>query len=143
MRARTYDTFALIKIQRAPSPHPMSASNPGSFSQGQAQGNAHTDSDYHGRYQQDDRQSYQQSNYRKYRRALAGEKWGRKHVRLWGHIVAAEIDRNPDRKWGIRVASNGRSMCLRAGHCRIFLMSLGASRRVRRLLRRQLHLLWR
>ena len=52
----------------------------------------------------------------------------------WGHIVAVEIDRNPDKKWGVKVAKHGRSMCLRAGHDRIFLMSLGGPRRVRRLL---------
>ena len=76
----------------------------------------------------------QRSNLRKYKHFLAGEKWGRKHIPLWGHIVAVEIDRNPDRKWGVRVALHGRSMCLRAGHDRIFLMSSGASQRVRRLL---------
>ena len=45
----------------------------------------------------------------------------------WGHIVAVEIDRNPDKKWGVKVAKHGRSMCLRAGHDRIFLMSLGGT----------------
>ena len=64
-----------------------------------------------------------------------GKSGGRKHIGRWGHIVAVEIDRNPDKKWGSRVAQHGRSMCLRAGHDKIFLMSLGeASRRVRRLL---------
>ena len=76
----------------------------------------------------------QRSNLGKYRRFLSGEKWGRQHMWRWGHIVAVEIDRNPDKKWGVRVASHGRSMCLRAGHDRIFLMSLGGPRRVRRLL---------
>ena len=72
----------------------------------------------------------QRSNLKKYMLALAGEAKGMK-----GRIVALEIDRNPDKKWGARVARNGLCMCLRSGHDRIFLLSLGeASPRVRRLL---------
>ena len=40
------------------------------------------------------------SNLRKYKHFLAGEKWCKKHIGRWGHIVAVEIDRNPDKKWG-------------------------------------------
>ena len=73
----------------------------------------------------------QRSNLRKYKRALSQEMHDGKRQK--GQLVAIEIDRNPDRKWGPRASRHGRCMCLRAGHHLIFLLSMGSSR-VHRLL---------
>ena len=77
----------------------------------------------------------QRSNLRKYKRRLLQEVHDGKRRGGDDTIVALEIDRNPDRKWGIRVCRDHRCMCLRAGHDKIFLLSLGGQNpRVQRLM---------
>lgn len=74
----------------------------------------------------------QRSNLHKYKLGLEKEFQDKK---LRGQIVAMEIDRDPDKKWGASVNRHGRSMCLRRGHDRVFLMSLGeGSPKLQRLL---------